>query len=126
MRLLITIIFAFGLSNGLLSQDFANVKDAFSKGNASDLGRALSNSIEYTSQGKTNTISKSDAENRLRSFFMDHEVRDFESMHKGVSQSDVHYMIGQLHTSKGAFRVTIYMHKDISDYVIQSIEIEKD
>ncbi len=106
------------------AQDFDKVAGAFSKGNATALGQLMDNTVEYSMDGKTSTISKSDAENRLRSFFMDSEPRSFESVHKGNSKSDVHYMIGQLYTSKGTYRVTFYMHKAISDYVIQSLEIE--
>jgi hypothetical protein len=124
MKRIILFFTAVLLSSFLMAQDFDKVTEAFSKGNATALGQLMDNTLEFAMDGKTSNISKSDAENRLRSFFMDCEPRNFESVHKGVSKSDVHYMIGQLYTSKGVYRVTFYMHKAISDYVIQSLEIE--
>jgi len=121
---LITTTLLFSLS--LQAQNFEGISDAFSDGNARALGRLLDASVEYSLNGDMSTIGRSEAENKMRSFFMDNEPRNFEIVHKGVSQSDVHYCIGQLVSSGGPYRVTLYLHKSIDTYLIQSIEIEND
>lgn len=126
MKSAIIIFVSLLLTSFTFAQDFSEIADALAKGNATGLGKVMGNSVDYSLNGKTSTVSKSDAENRLRSFFMENEVRSFESVHKGGSKSDIHYMIGKLFTSKGNFRITVYVIKAVENYVIQSIEIEKD
>lgn len=126
MKSAIIFIISVLFSTYSSAQDFSEISDALAKGNATALGKVMANTMDYSINGKTATISKSDAENRLRSFFMENEVRSFESVHKGGSKSDVHYMIGKLFTSKGNYRITVYLIKAVEYYVIQSIEIEKD
>ena len=110
----------------LSAQDYTSIDNAFSEGNASTLSKSFDSTVEYSVDGKTSSIGRSDAENKMRSFFLDHEPRNFEIVHKGESKSDVHYFISQLITSNGSFRITAYLHKSVDEYLIQSIEIEKD
>ena len=126
MRKFLSIFLFLSFFQISLAQDFEKVSEAFAKGNASQLGKHMANTVDMTMNGTSSTVGRGDAENKLRTFFMDNEIRDFESVHKGVSKGDVHYMIGQIFTSAGVYRVTVYMHESTSEYVIQSIEIEKD
>lgn len=122
-----TFLIIFVLSVALANaQDYTAIDNAFSEGNASGLSKAFDSTVELSIDGKTSTIGRSDAENRMRSFFLENEPRNFEIVHKGESQSDVHYFISQLVTSSGTFRITAYLHKSIDKYLIQSLEIEKD
>ncbi|MEQ9188384.1 MAG: DUF4783 domain-containing protein [Cryomorphaceae bacterium] len=127
MRYLALITFILFLSFNLCAQDYAVISKAFSDGNATELGRLFDTSVEYSVDGATSNLDRSDAENKMRTFFMDNEPRNFEIVHKGVSkQSDVHYCIAQLSSSGGDYRVMLYLHKSMDTYLIQSIEIEND
>lgn len=106
------------------AQDFERIANAFSAGNATEIGKMLDASVDYTVDGKESVLGRGDAENKLRSFFLEQPPRDYNMVHKGVSQNDVHYVIGELITSKGTYRVTVYLHKSGADYVIQSLDIE--
>ena len=55
---------------------------------------------------------------------MSNSPRSFNQVHSGVSKNDVHYMIGELLTTSGVFRTTIYLAKSGENYLIQSLEIE--
>lgn len=95
-----------------------------SSADISTITKSLDATVDYTFDGKEETLGRSDAENRLRSFFMGNEPRSFNQVHTGVSKNDVHYMIGELFTSSGVFRTTIYVAKSGENYLIQSLEIE--
>ena len=112
------------LATALFAQDYDAIADAVSDGNASALGRMFDASVEFSQGDELSTLGRSDAENRMRTFFMDNEPKHFEIVHKGESKSDVHYCMGQLITSTGGYRLTLYLRRSIDTYLIQSIEIE--
>jgi len=125
MKKYATLVLLIFLTVSLSAQDYTSIDNAFSEGNASVLSKSFDSTVEFSIEGKSSSIGRSDAENKMRSFFLDHEPRNFEIVHKGESQSDVHYFISQLITSNGSFRITAYLHKSVDKYLIQSIEIEK-
>ena len=120
------LVFIVFLAASLSAQDYTSIDNAFSEGNASVLSKSFDSTVELSLDGKLSSLGRSDAENKMRSFFLDHEPRNFEIVHKGESKSDVHYFISQLVTSNGSFRITAYLHKSVDEYLIQSLEIEKD
>ena len=120
------LVFIVFLATSLSAQDYTSIDNAFSEGNASGLSKSFDSTVELSIDGKSSSLGRSDAENKMRSFFLDHEPRNFEIVHKGESKSDVHYFISQLVTSNGSFRITAYLHKSVDEYLIQSLEIEKD
>jgi hypothetical protein len=121
-KLLIGIAFILPLN--LFAQDFDKIGDAFASADISTIAKSLDATVEFTFEGKEETIGRSDAENKLRSFFMSNSPRSFNQVHSGVSKNDVHYMIGELLTTSGVFRTTIYLAKSGENYLIQSLEIE--
>ncbi len=72
--------------------------------------------------GDANSIEKAEA--NLRSFFMTHPPAGFKMVHNGVSAKEVYYMIGEMTSPGGTFRVTTYLLETGDAYKIQSIEIE--
>lgn len=126
MKHLFTMLFAMTLAIPMLAQDYEAVEDAFSDGNATALSNLFDATVEIDMLGKISSVGRGDAENKMRTFFMEHEPRNFDIVHKGVSQSDVHYCIAQLMTSDGVFRITLYLHKTGDRYLIHNIEIEED
>lgn len=121
----VALIFFFLSPSALFAQDYEKLSDAFSNGDASSIVRMLDATVDYTEDGKDQKIGRGDSENKLRSFFMANTPRSFKKVHEGVSSNDVHYMIGDLFASSGTFRVTLYLNNSGEEYLIQSIEIEK-
>jgi len=106
-------------------QSYTAVSDAFTAGNAAELAKLFDTNLDISINGSEETLKKNEAEGRIRTFFIEHAPKGFNIVHKGVSQNDIHYLIGQLTTSTGVFRVTVYLHKTGEEYFIQSLEIEK-
>ncbi len=109
----------------IAAQDYEKLSDAFSNGDATSIGRLFDATIDYTENEQDQKLGRSNSENKLRFFFMTNTPRSFKKVHEGVSSNDVHYMIGDLFTSSGTFRITLYLNKTGEQYLIQSIEIEK-
>jgi GH43 family beta-xylosidase len=126
MRTLSLCLMLALFTSSAFAQDYGAIEEAFSLGNASALVKQMDGKLEFTLNGKASELSRNEAEGKVRAFFLDHEPKAFEWVHKGVSKGDVHYCIGQLTTSSGPYRVTIYLHKQEESYEIQSIEIEQD
>jgi hypothetical protein len=124
-KIIFTLVILFSTLSGF-SQDFDRIIKAFSEGNVSQLSPILDATVDLSVDDRSAKLGRSDAENQLRSFFMIHTPRSMKAMHKGVSENDVHYMISQLMTSDGAYRVTVYIYKSGESYLVQSIEIEKE
>lgn len=109
-----------------LGQDYEGISNSFSTANTTGLSRLFDATVEVNIHAKEETLKKSDAEARLRTFFSGNQPKAFTIVHKGVSQKEIHYMIGQLTTATGTHRVTVYMHKSGEGYLIQSLEIEQE
>lgn len=108
------------------SQDFEKVRVALENGNVTELSSMLDATIDLTIDDKDYNIGRGEADNKLRSFFVDHQPRSVKLIHKGVSKNGVHYMIGELNASTGFYRVTVYMHEAAGQFLIQSLELEKE
>lgn len=103
---------------------FTEILDAFKKGDAAEVAKFFDNSVEITLSEKSNSYSKSQAELVLREFFNSNTVKDFEIIHKSESVGS-QYCIGNLKTSNGQYRVTIYMKQKGNKQVVQEIRFEK-
>ena len=126
MRLSFLLVVALLTSSQLIAQDYDAIKEAFRSGNASALGRMLETTVEWSVDGELSSVGRSDAENKLRTFFMENEPQTFDILHTGESKSDVHYCISQLGSSGGPYRITLYLRESIGNHLIESIEIEHD
>jgi hypothetical protein len=124
-KIILTIGLAF-ISVMAFSQDFDKITSAFGNGNVSELVPLLAATVDISIDDEVLKLGRSDAKARLRTFFLNHSPSSMKVVHKGVSKNDVHYMISALQTNDATFRVTVYIHKNGQEYLIQSLEIEKE
>lgn len=110
----------------IYAQNYEKITASMAAGNAIEVGAMFDSKVDLSILGKDQTISKDEALQSIKKFFTQHEASAFSIVHKGVSQNDVRYMIGELKTASGAFRVTIYLRLSEDKYLIQSLEIEAD
>ena len=84
---------------------------AFINGDAKVIGNYFNTSVELIFSEKQGVYSKAQAEQMLRTFFSDNSAnRKFTYKQLHASNKDnAQYYIGELHTGKGSYRVTIYM-----------------
>lgn len=113
----------FSLSS-FLSLSFTEVISAIESGNASQVTKFFDNTVEITLPGKSNSYSKSQAELVLHDFFLSNQVKSFEVIHKSDNAGS-QYCIGNLNTSSGVFRTTIYMKQKGDKLVVQELRFER-
>ncbi len=106
---------AFGQQNGL--------DVALQKGNASDLGIYFSKNIELTIPGTEDSFSADQAVTILSDFFSKQGVKGYKKVHLSAPQEGrTNYTIGDLYTSQGTYRITIYFD---TQQKITEIRIQK-
>lgn len=120
---LLSSLLFFSLSS-FLSLSFTEVISAIESGNASQVSKFFDNTVEITLPGKSNSYSKSQAEIVLHDFFSSNQVKNFQVIHKSEN-AESQYCIGNLNTSSGVFRTTIYMKQKGDKLVVQELRFER-
>ncbi|HEU5052880.1 MAG TPA: DUF4783 domain-containing protein [Hanamia sp.] len=103
---------------------FSEVINAIKSGNASEVAKYFDNTVELTLPEKSSAFSKSQAQMVLRDFFNQNPVKNFQVIHQS-EKAGSEYCIGNLITSNGAFRTTIYLKQVNSKQLIQELRFEK-
>lgn len=124
MKKIILSIAIAGLLSSFLNISFTEVLDAIKSGNANEVAKYFDNTVEITLPGKSNSYSKSQAQLVLRDFFNTNNVKNFQVIHQSENAAS-QYCIGNLNTSSGLFRTTIYMKQKGDRQVIQELRFEK-
>lgn len=93
-------------------------------GNAKELGKFFNTNIELVVLDKEDVYSKTQAEAILKDFFTQNPVSGFSVIHQG-GKDGAQYAIGNLTTSKGTFRVYVYVKEVNQKPVISQLRIEK-
>ncbi len=124
------LIWIFGLLLFAWSADGQTVNDitgALRQGKVEVLARYLDRNVEIAIPGKDDMVSKAEASEALRKFFSNYHPRSFSEMHQGRSKGqDSQYIIGNLNTDRGSFRVYIYMKSQNGSFAIQEIRFDKE
>ena len=86
---------------------------ALQKGNASDLGIYFSKTIDLAIPGTEDSFTADKAVNILSDFFAAEVVKGYKQLHLSAPQQGrSKYSIGDLYTSKGTYRLTMYFDTD--------------
>ncbi|MEO8764106.1 MAG: DUF4783 domain-containing protein [Ginsengibacter sp.] len=117
----ITIII---LACSFISLSFNEVVKAIKSGNSTEVSKYFDNTVEISLPEKSNSYSKSQAELVLRDFFATNGVKDFQILHKSDTPGS-QYCIGNLATSNGVFRTTIFMKQKGDKELVQELRFEK-
>jgi hypothetical protein len=97
----------------------AAMVDAIKTGNSAQLSAYFNTSIELAIPGKEEIFSAQQAELIMKDFFAKHVPSAFVILHKGGKEGS-QYAIGNLTTSNGNFRVTLWIKvKDSKPYIHQ-------
>ncbi|MFN8316526.1 MAG: DUF4783 domain-containing protein [Chitinophagales bacterium] len=94
-------------------------------GNAGELSKYFQSNVEINLKDGGNSYSKSQAEQVLSNFFSKHTPRSFAVAHQGTSPEGSKYIIGNLVTSAGNFRVYVYTKPAGGGVSIQEIRFEE-
>ena len=100
------------------------VVTAMKNGNATQLSKYFDSRVELSVKGKTDTYSKSQAEQILKDFFTTNGVKNFQVKHKG-EQNGSQFCIGTLQTKNGNFRTKFFMKQKGDQQVVQELGFEQ-
>lgn len=95
-------------------------------GNAKDLAGLFAESLDLVVETTDEIVSKSQAEQILKKFFTNNTPKTFKIVHQGTTGLDIDYLIGELDTSTGVYKVTINVKKAGETLVIHRFRIEKE
>lgn len=121
MKFLILNLLLLYSWNGI-SQETTEIEQAISRGNSTEIARHFGSEVELTILGIDQQLSKDKAHETLRDFFTHHQVIAFTVVHRGRSDTNLDYLIGQLNTRSGDYHVTVY--STISDDRIRIVRME--
>ncbi|MDE3182669.1 MAG: DUF4783 domain-containing protein [Bacteroidota bacterium] len=103
---------------------FTEIINALKSGNSAEVAKYFDNTVEITLPQKSNSYSKNQAQLVLHDFFNDNTVKNFQVIHQSENAGS-EYCIGNLTTSNGVFRTTIYIKQAGTKELIQELRFEK-
>lgn len=128
MKNLILILFLF-IAYSTVSAQIPNseaIAQAFKTGNAKELSKYFSSNVELKVFNKEDVYSKTQAEIIVKDFFTKNQPKNYLEVHNGSSKAGAQYIIGQLTTSTGTFRVNYFLKKSGESYLIQELRFEEE
>jgi hypothetical protein len=124
MKLFLSIVFFISSFFQTINSDITR---SLNEGNTTGLGSFLDSEVELSMAGFEATVTKSEAIAQLKKFFSNNPVKSFSQAHQGNSKgNDSSYIIGNLNTRNGIFRVYIYVKIDAGKQYVQEIRFDKD
>ncbi len=103
---------------------FVPISRYLGSGEEQKLSAWFSNSVEITILGESNTCSRPQARQILKSFYASYTPRSFEITHK-ASQGNMKYAIGKLKAGGETFIVTVFLCMKDNCYDIHQLKIER-
>ncbi len=100
-----------------------SVISSLKTGNATELSKYSDENLLLTLPDKSDSYSKSQAQQILRDFFGTNGVKGFELKHKGNSPGG-QYCIGNLKTKSGVYRTTVFMKSKDNKQLIKEIRFK--
>lgn len=124
MKRWLLVLSAATLMSFAVFSSLGQIIEAFKSGKAEQITPYLDQSLKITIGGKNYTYTKKEAEEYLKGFFASHPVKNFEILHKSESSGSA-YCIGNLVTSGGTFRTTLFVKDKSGKNLLQEIRFEK-
>lgn len=105
------------------SEEFLQVlTDCFSKSDADKLADLFDSNLEVSLMNKSNTSSRIQARQIMRSFFRDYQVKEFTIDHT-AQRLNLKYILADLKAGGERFHVIIFLSGKDEDYRIQQLKI---
>ena len=124
ISVIISLAIFFGNFQNVFAGDLPDgVVSALKSGNAKELAKYFNSNIDLTIIDKQDIYSKTQAEIILKEFFGKNIPSNFTVMHQGGKEGSK-YVIGNLVTSTGTYRVSLFLKLQGVTQVIQQLRIE--
>lgn len=103
-----------------------NLPALFKAGNAKELAKSFSSSVELNVLNEDDVYSKAQAEQILRDFFNKHEPVNASVVHVIDTNPNYRFNILSLTTKSGKYRVSVTLRKTNNTFFITELRIEPD
>lgn len=111
----------------VINANLAGISKALGDGDATALGTYFDESVELAILDQEDFYNKTQAIEKVKAFFQNHQPKSFNQIHKGSSQSsDSQYCIGDLVTANAKYRVYIYMKNVGGKTLIQELRFNRE
>ncbi|RLD46286.1 MAG: DUF4783 domain-containing protein [Bacteroidetes bacterium] len=121
--ILLFALIIFSVSSFGLNPDDGAIISAIKSGNSVAVSKYFNSNVELSILDNEDVYSKSQAQIILKDFFAKHKVISFKVLHQG-GKNGSNYLIGNLVTSNGTFRVYYLLKKVGNKQLIQQFRIE--
>ncbi|MEM1217218.1 MAG: DUF4783 domain-containing protein [Bacteroidota bacterium] len=126
MKHLLFVVF-FTPFLAVAQEGMPQITKALSAGDAEALGAYFDENIELSILEEEGILNKSQALQKVKRFLSAHSVTSFAEVHQGASRSsDSQYLIGNLATSNGTFRVYVYLTQEAGKLIIQEFRFDSE
>jgi len=127
-KLVLTLFFFHGVlffSNRLMAQVPDEIIQSFKSGDAKTLSTYFNQNVELVVLENDNAYSKAQAQQIVSKFFSNNPPESFIVIHKGDSKEGDQYIIGNLATRNGTFRIYFLLKKNDGKDYIHQLRIEE-
>lgn len=100
------------------------ISNCFSTSNFVELSNYFDEEIKLTIEKNEETVSKEDAEQRLRRFFSKNPIKSFKVIHESGSTNKLKYFIGNASSSSSNYRTYILYKQENGKFLISEVRIE--
>lgn len=124
MNVFLSVIFSLAPFFQTITTDITR---SLNDGNTVGLSSFLDTQVEVSIGELDASVSKAEAIAQLKKFFVKNPVKSFTQAHQGNSKgNDSTYIIGNLNTQNGLFRVYIYIKIDAGKLFIQEVRFDSE
>lgn len=102
------------------------IKEIMKAGNSKEMARHLHQTVDLSFDGKTDNLSKTQAEYVLRDFFKKSPPSSFNIVHQGSSKSGIPFVIGQYNSNDETYRVVFRIRAVNKVYLVHGINFTKE
>lgn len=109
------------------ANNLGEITKAIGNGDVTGLVSYMDAEVELSILNDEDLYSRDQARQKLTAFFGQNKPTGFNQVHQGASKADdAEYLIGNLATTTGDFRVYIYVAKRGGAMVLQELRFEKE
>ena len=111
-----------------IAQDelISDLKEIMKAGSSKEMAKHLNQTVDLSFDGKTDNLSKTQAEYVLRDFFKKNPPSNFSIVHQGSSKSGIPFVIGQYSSNDDNYRVVFRIRAVNKVYMVHGISFTKE
>lgn len=115
---------SFGID--IINQSVDTIVDALKKGDAELLSSYFNSTVELSTPSGDGVYSKAQAKQILARFFEKNTPTGAKIVHRGSSGNNANYAVVSLETTKGKFRVNLFMKQNGNTNLVHELKIESE